>query len=128
MSFRETLEGHLRAIRERDLPALVATLPADGLVLIMADGRLERSVGRFVELHRDWFAQTTWSLATGLVSLLETPELGVAVVHLDYRDEPPGGAPVHETSYLTLVFALRDGRWVMVQDQNTPIRTGVSSG
>jgi hypothetical protein len=127
MSFRETLEGHLRAIRERDLPALIATLPADGLVLIMADGRLERSVGRFVELHRDWFAQTTWSLATGLVSLLETPELGVAVVHLDYRDEPPGRAPVHETSYLTLVFALRDGRWVMVQDQNTPIRTGASS-
>jgi hypothetical protein len=26
-----------------------------------------------------------------------------------------------QTSYLTLVFALRDGRWVMVQDQNTPV-------
>jgi hypothetical protein len=56
MSFRETLEEHLRAIRGRDLPALVATLPADALVLITADGRLERSVSRFLELHRDWFA------------------------------------------------------------------------
>jgi uncharacterized protein (TIGR02246 family) len=128
MSFRETLERHLRAIRERDLPALVATLPADELVLIMADGRLERSVTRFVELHRGWFAQPSWSLATELVSLVETPELGVAVVYLDYRDEPSGGASIHETSYLTLVFARRDGRWVMVQDQNTPIRQGASSG
>jgi uncharacterized protein (TIGR02246 family) len=128
MGFRETLEEHLRAIRERDLPALVATLPADELVLIMADGRLVRSVPRFIELHRDWFAQSSWSLATELVSLAESHELGVAVVHLDYRDEPPDGAPIHQTSYLTLVFARRDGRWVMVQDQNTPIRPGVFPG
>src|SRR3954462_200699 len=104
MSIRATLEDHLRAIRERDLPALVATLPADELVLIMADGRLVRSVTQFVELHRGWFAQTSWSLATELVSLVESPELGVAVVHLDYHDQPPDASPIHETSFLTLVF------------------------
>jgi uncharacterized protein (TIGR02246 family) len=128
MSVRETLERHLRAIRERDLPALVATLPADELVLIMADGRLVRSVPQFVEMHRGWFALDSWSMATEVVSLVETPELGVAVVLLDYRDEPPGGDPIREASYLTLVFARRDGRWVMVQDQNTPIRRGATSG
>jgi uncharacterized protein (TIGR02246 family) len=128
MSFRETLDEHLRAIRERDLPALVATLPADELVLIMADGRLVRSVPQFVEMHRGWFAKTSWSMGTELVSLVETPELGVAVVLLDYRDEPPGGDPVREASYLTLVFALRDGRWIMVQDQNTPVRRGAPAG
>src|SRR4051794_966833 len=40
MTFRETLDAHLRAIQGRDFPALLATLPADRLTLIMADGRL----------------------------------------------------------------------------------------
>ncbi|HEX8201873.1 MAG TPA: nuclear transport factor 2 family protein [Isosphaeraceae bacterium] len=128
MNFRQTLDEHLRAIRARDLPALVATLPAEDLVLIMADGRLVRSVAEFVEMHRGWFSQSSWTLATELVRLEESPTLGIAVVHLDYRDTPLNGPSLHETSYLTLVFALRDGRWVMVQDQNTPIRGGSSSG
>ena len=66
--------------------------------------------------------QTTWSLRTDLVSVLEGPDLGVAVLHLEYRDAPPGGRPIHETSYLTLVFRRTGDKWVMVQDQNTPIK------
>ena len=39
------------------------------------------------------------------------------VLRLDYR-EPA----VRSESYLTLVFERRDGEWLMVQDQNTPVR------
>ena len=126
MTFRETLDKHLRAIRERDLKAFRETLPADDLILIMSNGRLVRSAAEVVELHRGWFEQTTWSLATTLLGLRETPDLGVAVLHLDYRDQAPDGLPVQETSYLTLVFARQDGKWVMVQDQNTPIKEPAS--
>jgi ketosteroid isomerase-like protein len=122
MNFRETLEEHLRAIQQRDLPALRATLPDDELVLIMADGRLVRSVAEFLELHRGWFEATTWTLGVEPVSVREGPDLGVAVLHLDYHDTPADGRPIHETSYLTLVFARQGDRWVMVQDQNTPIK------
>jgi len=52
------------------------------------------------------------------VRFFENDSLGVAVLHLDYR-EPPA---TRSESYLTLVFERRDGRWLMVQDQNTPIR------
>jgi uncharacterized protein (TIGR02246 family) len=123
MTFAETLREHLRAIRDRDLPALMETLPAGGdLVLITADGRLVRSAREFADLHRDWFASPTWTLDTEPVHTIETPDLAVAVLRLDYRDMPADGPPVREASVLTLVFARRDGRWVMVQDQNTPIR------
>lgn len=123
MTFRETLERHLQAIGERDLPALIETLPAHELTLITSDGRLVRTTAEFIDMHRGWFAETTWSLATEVVSLYESPEIGVAMLRLDYRDEKPGQAPIREESYLSLVFALREGRWVMVQDQNTPIRS-----
>lgn len=62
MSFGETLQRHLRAIRERDL--------------------------------------------------------AVAVLRPDYREAPA----TRSESYLTLVFERRNGKWLMVQDQNTPIR------
>src|SRR4051812_13691773 len=113
MDFRATLDRHLRAIRNRDLTELVATLPPDEVSLITSDGRLVRTTAEMVEMHRGWFAQTTWSLDTEIVSLLESPELSVAVLRLEYRDDPPGQPPIREASYLTLVFASRDGRWVM---------------
>jgi hypothetical protein len=123
MTFRETLDRHLRAIQERNLSALIDTLPSDELTLIMADGRLVRSTDEFLKLHAAWFAQTTWSLHTNLVSLDESPTMGVAVLRLDYRDEPLAQNHIYESSYLTLIFALREGRWLMTHDQNTPIKT-----
>lgn len=128
MTFRETLDRHLQAIRERDLPGLIATLPADELTLITSDGRLVRTASEFVEMHRGWFAESTWRLDAELVSLVESPEIGAAVLRLDYRDDAPGKAPVREASYLSLLFARREGRWVMIQDQNTPIRSGSAAG
>lgn len=126
MTFRETLEAHLQAIRRRDLEALVATLPAEELTLITSDGRLVRSVREFVDMHRGWFESPTWTLETRIDTLFETSGLGLAVIRLDYRDRPAGGPPIHEASYLTLAFARHGGRWVMVHDQNTPIRKPAS--
>ena len=73
--------------------------------------------------HAAWFAQTIWSLHTNIISLEEPATIEVAVLRLDYRDEPPGQKHVYESSYVTLIFALRDGRWVMTHDQYTPIKT-----
>lgn len=119
MTFREGLEVHLSAIQRRDLDALAATLPADGkIVLVMADGKLVRSAREFLDLHRDWFAGKTWTLDAEPVSLFDSADLGVAVLKLDYRD-----GDLHEQSYLTLAFRREGEKWVMVLDQNTPVRS-----
>ena len=118
MGFRDTLERHLRAIRDRDLAALADTVAEPALVLIMADGKLVRSTREFLEAHRGWFAMPGWTLDAREVEVFETPQLAVAVLELDYR-EPPA---TRSRSYLTLVFQNQDGRWRMVQDQNTPIK------
>ena len=62
MTFRETLDRHLQAIRNRDLSGLVETLPPDELVLITSDGRLVRAVSEFIAMHRGWFAESSWTL------------------------------------------------------------------
>jgi uncharacterized protein (TIGR02246 family) len=116
MSFQEALGRHLLAIENRDLEALAATL-ADPLVLVMADGKLKRSKAEFLEAHRGWFAMRNWTLQPKPVELFESDALGVAVMHLDYRE-----GDKRSESYLTLVFRRQGGEWLMVQDQNTPVR------
>ena len=125
MTFRETLDAHLDAIARRDTDALMATLPSPDspIVLIASDGSLVRSVEQFERMHRDWFVSGSWTLSAEVVEVVESADFGVAVLRLDYRDAPADRPPVRQASYLTLVFARRDGRWAMIQDQNTPIRS-----
>ena len=124
MTFAQTLEKHLGAIRDRNLPSLIETLPEEEVLLIMADGRMVRSVREFVELHRDWFASSTWTLDAEPVHTIETPDLGIAVLYLNYRDTPKDAQPFHESSLLTLVVARRGQKWVMLQDQSSRLRAG----
>ena len=120
--FREALGRHLLAIEEKDIDALAATIAPDGVLLVMSDGKLVRSTEEFIEAHRGWFAMKHWRLEVKPVHLYESGELGVALLHLEYREAPPGKPPVRQESLLTLVFQNRGGRWLMFQDQNTPIR------
>ncbi|HET7198797.1 MAG TPA: nuclear transport factor 2 family protein [Burkholderiales bacterium] len=116
MSFRETLGRHLLAIETRDLDTLAATL-ADPLLLVMADGQLKRTKREFVDAHRGWFERKNWTLSAKPVEIYEAASLGVAVLHLDYRENGN-----RSESYLTLVLEKRGGGWLMVQDQNTPVQ------
>lgn len=120
--FREALGRHLLAIEEKDIVALAETIAPDGVLLVMSDGRLVRSTDEFIEAHRGWFEMKHWRLEVKPVHLYESGELGVALLHLEYRETPPGKPPVRQESLLTLVFQNRGGRWLMFQDQNTPIR------
>jgi uncharacterized protein (TIGR02246 family) len=121
-SFRETLGRHLLAIEERDLDALADTVDDDEILLVMSDGKLVRSKKEFLEAHRGWFAMKNWRLEVKPVQIIDGPALGVALFHLEYRETPPGKPPTRQESMLTLVFQLRNGKWVMVLDQNTPVR------
>lgn len=120
--FREALGRHLLAIEEKDLDALADTVAPDGVLLVMSDGKLVRSTGEFLHAHRGWFAMKHWRLEVRPVQITETPQLGVALLALDYREMPPGKPATRQASLLTLVFQNRGGRWLMIQDQNTPVR------
>lgn len=121
-AFRLALGKHLLAIEERDIDALAATVAPDGVLLVMSDGRLVRSTDEFLKAHREWFAMKNWRLEVKPVQVYESAEIGVALLHLEYREHPPDRPPTRQESLLTLVFRNRNGTWLMFQDQNTPLR------
>jgi hypothetical protein len=63
----------------------------------------------------------SWEIKFEPIAVYETADMGVAVLKLDYSDLSPSHDRFHNFSILTLIFARRDNRWVMVHDQNTPI-------
>jgi len=117
-SFREALGRHLLAIEKRDLQTFADTVAEHGVLVVMSDGKLLRSKSEFVEAHRAWFAMPGWTLHARQVEVVETADVGFGLFHLDYR-EPPA---LRQESYLTLVFQRRGGKWLMVLDQNTPLK------
>jgi ketosteroid isomerase-like protein len=117
LGFRKALERHLAAIRDRDLAALAATVADDELVLIGADGKLARTPREFLDAHRAWFDMPGWTLDVAPEVIYETAEMALAVLRLLYRD-----GESEQPSLLTLVFRKKADRWLMVLDQNTPIK------
>jgi ketosteroid isomerase-like protein len=97
------------------------TVDPDEVVLVTSGGQVSTDPGRFLDLHRDWFASDGWTLDAELLHIREVGDVATAVLRLDYREARPDG-PVREESILSLVFHRRDGRWLLVQDQNTPVR------
>jgi ketosteroid isomerase-like protein len=126
VTFQDTLDRHLQAIKTRDLAALESTVARHRVVVVTSDGRLVSSTRQFLQMHRDWFASNTWSLDTEQLSISESPELAIVVLKLRYTDRPDGKPAIDEQSFLTLAFAQQNGRWEMFFDQNTPCRSSTN--
>ncbi len=124
MDFNETLEQHLDAIQQRNLGALMETLPENGdLILIMPNGRMMRTVTEYINFHKEWFDDQDWSVSTELVAKNQVDDMGYATLNLEYKDVDPDGNPIMMLLILNLIFEKRDDQWVLVHDQNTPINT-----
>jgi uncharacterized protein (TIGR02246 family) len=120
--FRQALGRHLLAIEERNLRALADTVASDEVLFVSTDGKLARSAKEFIEAHRGWFEMKHWRLEVKPVHIYESGQIGVALLQLEYRETPPGKPPTRQESLQTLVFQQKNGKWVMVLAQNTPVR------
>ncbi len=121
-AFRRTLDAHLDAVRTRNLEALIPTLTeGTGLTLIMPNGEKLDTRQQFIDFHRAWFADPNGGRWEGeVVRVVESDNQAVALVKYRYGAR---GAPAVSVSWLTLTFARERGRWGLVFDQNTSIRT-----
>ncbi|HEY1015382.1 MAG TPA: nuclear transport factor 2 family protein [Herpetosiphonaceae bacterium] len=120
MDFRSALDTHLAALRSRDLAGFLATVANDDEVsLVMPNGALVRGFSGVTDLHQAWFADPDWTLDAEILRTLETGEMALALLLVDYRDLDAEGRPYQKRYYLSLVFAKRDDRWLLVHDQNT---------
>ena len=119
--FDTTLERHLDAIQARDLAEMEATITTGrDLVLIFPDGTRLETREQFLDFHTDWFADKAWVMMPELLRTWQGRDYAYALLRYDY--DPDGAGPAEaRPSYLSLGFALEDGEWRLVHDQNTRI-------
>lgn len=116
-SFQEVVAAHTAAIQERDLDALVATVTTgDSLPVIFPEGIMIQTRQEYIDFHRDWFADDTWTMELEPVSTTLGDGFGVALLRSTYTDDEPS-----RKALLALTFARERDGWRLVFDQNTRI-------
>lgn len=109
-----TVSAHLAAIAARDLDAYLATVH-DDVSIILPNGKLITGRKAVADFHKDWFADTDWTMQTEVVHEAKAENTTVVVVDVDYHDLDMEGRPYSKQYLLSLVFV--DG--LLLHDQNT---------
>ena len=123
--FRAAVETHLAAIIAHDIDALLPTLTTgEDLTMIGPNGRRWVTRQQYVDFHRAWFSASKDDdnqYQAEIVQLVESPALSHALIKYRYTSKDSGGKTDTSTAWLTLTFALENGGWRLVFDQNTAI-------
>lgn len=122
--FRAAVEAHIAAVSARDMEALLPTLTnGENLTMIAPDGRKFDTRQQYIDFHRQWFAmQDEGKLELiEFVRFVESPGLGHVFLKYRYSFKDPAGATQSMVNWLALTFALEEGSWRLVFDQNTPV-------
>lgn len=118
--FDETLEAHIAAVEGRDMDGFLATISDDTILpVIFPDGSVEMDRAKIIEFHKTWFADPNWRMKIEVVEKSHYRDYAIALTKTSYRDTPDG-----EDRYaiLSLMFAVEDGEWKLIYDQNTRIQ------
>ena len=122
MKFDEMLQSIFDAIKHRDLNKLFSTASFDDdVVMIIPNGAFIKGRSAVANLHAAWFADPDWQMDMKLLRSIETPEMGFALVQVDYKDVNLNNPSYNSQQYLSLVFTRKDDEWFLVNDQTTPV-------
>ncbi len=118
-NFDLALQQHFDAITNRDIDAFAAHMTRnEKLYTIVQNGHAFKTPAEIIAIHADWFKDPRWIWQGSVVHKAVGQDMAMAVIKYSYR--PSATAPAVE-SWLTYVFALEDGAWKIIHDQNTAL-------
>jgi uncharacterized protein (TIGR02246 family) len=110
---------HVAAVQARDLKRLAATLTAgDQLELILPNGTRTATKAAYLDFHKGFFAEKSWTIAFETLSKITSGDLAVITTRSTYRDTEDG-KPIVSHSIVTFTFRREMGAWKLIHDQNT---------
>lgn len=114
-----TLDAHLGAIQSHDWDAFAATITAQPEIqLILPDGRMIDGREAYMEILEPWLSGGGFSIEHETVDQRVGSDMGYTLLRMTQQNE---GEDATSNYFLLLVFAIEDGEWRLVHDQNTGI-------
>ena len=118
----DTIAAHFKAIKDRDIAALLKTVNRERVTLILPNGKYSHSFADYKAVNIAWFKDPDWKISYRIIEQRLTGNMAVVLSKIDYRDRDRQGKPYGFQYYLTLLFEKKQARWKLVFDQNTIIK------
>lgn len=119
MNFKETLDTHLASMKSKNYEEFISTVNLEHITLIMPGGNFVNDGEKFVEIHKEWFADKDWDIQYKVVKVQESSQMAFGLTEIYYTDLNEKGEKITLEYYLNLVFQKFGENWLLVHDQNT---------
>jgi len=120
--FTTTMQKHLDAVSNKDLNSLKSTMSPDGrMQLILPGEEIRSSVDSFMEFHRNWFQDTTWTFETKVLNQEIGQDFGMAIVEVIYREPERDGEPYFNRMIVSYDLQRINKEWYIIKDHATSV-------
>lgn len=120
--FVQTMQKHLDAVTNRDLVALKSTMaPTGEMQLILPGTEIINTVDGFMDYHKVWFSDSTWTFETKILNTRVGRDMGMAITEIIYREPDRDGQPYWNRMIVSYDLQNISGKWYIVKDHASSI-------
>ena len=120
--FVATIQKHLDAVSNKDLTTLKSTLSPEGkMQLILPNSEIINSTINFIEYHKEWFQDTSWTFETKIINTEIGDKIGIAVTEIIYREPDRNGKPYFNRLIVSYGLEKIDDKWYIISDHASSI-------
>ncbi len=121
-AFVSKMQQHLDAVSNKDLATLESTLSPDGkMQLILPSSEIMHTAKEFVDYHRAWFQDTTWSFETKILNTEIGDKVGMAITEIVYREPERDGKPYFNRMIVSYDLKKMADEWYIIKDHASSI-------
>ncbi len=116
------MQQHLDAVAQRDLTTLKNTLAPDGAMqLILPQTEIIYGVDGFMDYHREWFKDSTWTFETKILNSEVSDNLGMAITEIIYREPERNGVPYFNRMIVSYGLKKMNDNWYVIKDHASSV-------
>lgn len=121
---KKTLETLLMSIENKNIDSLKSTLSVSGrMELILPNTKITYTVNEFVNLHTEWFKDSTWTMETKILNIESGEYIGTATTEAIYREANRNGEPYLNHMIVSYVLEKSsDNLWYVIKDHASSLK------
>lgn len=121
-AFMAILEKHLEAVANKDLVTLKSTMSPEGKMhLILPQTEIINSVDSFMNFHKEWFEDTSWTFDTKILYTYIGDKFGIAITEIMYKEPDRNGKPYFNRMVVTYGLEKIKEQWYIIKDHASSI-------
>lgn len=121
--FINTMQKHLDAVSNRDLQALQSTMSPEGkMYLILPGSEIIENADNFMEFHREWFKDSSWTFKAKILDTEVGEKYGMAITEIMYQEPEREGKPYFNRMIVSYDLEKVDGKWYIIKDHASSVQ------